>query len=151
MVMKGKRAVAATIAIAAFLIVAGAILLSTPSGPGTSPGGPLVPIRGVAITALSSGGGMLNISVEDAANFPATSVAVSVSNPTLTGLALESPFSYNGSPVSDSNYLPIAEPTTGSYGFASGGVPGTTYTVLVSMTMTNGQVITGSQAVVAQA
>jgi len=118
--LKGKRAVAATIAIMALLIVAGAILLNTRSRLGLSvPGNPLVPIRGVAMAVLSSGGGTLNISVEDAANFPVTSIAVSVSKPTLNGLVLESPFTYNGSQVSASNYLQIGEPTTGSYGFAS--------------------------------
>ena len=151
MVLKGKRAYAATIAILALLIIAGAVLLSTSSRSGTGPGGPLVPIRGVAIAVLTSGGGTLNISVEDAANFPVTSIAVSVSNPTLNGLVLESPFTYNDSQVSLSNYLPIGEPATGFYNFTSRGVSGNTYTVLVSMIMTNGQVITGSQAVVAQA
>ncbi len=103
----------------------------------------------IAITS-QSGAGVLNLSIENVANYPFTNIGVAGITPSLGGLVSDAPFTNNGTAISASNPLQIASYSSGSYRFSSGGSNGTTYTITVTATMTNGQIITEKTRVVAE-
>jgi hypothetical protein len=112
------------------------------------PGGPLVGV-GAEIEAAESGGN-LTVTVHNAAYDPFVKVTVSGISPTLSGLTMQSAFIYNGSEISASNPLTIGEESQASYSFTSDVATGVNYTVTVSVTLTDGQVIDGTQVAIIQ-
>jgi hypothetical protein len=141
----------ASACIVAIVIVG--LMFALVKGPSSSinagvPGGPLVGV-GAEIEAAESGGN-LTVIVHNAAYDPFVKVTMSGISPTLPGLTMQSPFTYNGSEISASNPLTIGEESQASYSFTSDVVAGVNYTVTVSVTLTNGQVIDGTQVAIVQ-
>ena len=108
----------------------------------------LFQIRGtVAVTSQS--GGKVNLTVDNLANYPFMNIDITGTTPSLNGLASSAPFTYNGTAISTANPLQIGSSSSGSFTFTSGGSTGTTYTIIVTATMTNGQTVTEEASFVA--
>src|SRR5271166_2230630 len=99
-------------------------------------------IHGEIFIGTNDGGGMMNITVSNLANFPLTDIRVLDAGPGITGLVPFTPFTFDGVAVSDSNQLAIGQLSNGFYQFTAGGSSGTSYTVTVQVTMANGQTVT---------
>ena len=102
----------------------------------------LFDIHGEVYIGTDSGGGMLNVTVSNLANYPMSNITFVDAGPGLVGLAVFTPFTYHGMVVSDTNQLAIGDRSTGYFQFTSGGSAATTYTVTVRATLANGQVVT---------
>lgn len=105
-------------------------------------------IVGEIYIGTDAGGGMMNITVYNYANFPFTNVTVLSVTPFVGGLAVFTPFTTEGRVVSASNQLEIGMYSSGYYQFTSGGSSSTPYSVTVRATMSNGQTITETTKIV---
>lgn len=153
--MPGRRTV--SIAIVVILAVSGlaGIAATDLEKKGSGGAGCLVPpapclfnIVGEIYVGTDAGGGMMNITVCNRANFPFTNVTVIGITPFVGGLAVFTPFTTGGRVVSASNQLEIGMYSSGYYQFASGGTSATPYSVTVRATMSNGQTITETTKIV---
>jgi hypothetical protein len=103
-------------------------------------------ISGTISVTSQSGGGGLSLQVKNNENNPVGAMAVSKTTPNLGGLV--GSFDCNGAPINNTNPFTPGESASGQFNFTSGGVNGTRYVVVVSVTLTNGQVETGSTTIV---
>jgi hypothetical protein len=109
-------------------------------------GGPLVVVR--ATINASASGGNIAVLVQNAANLPFVVVSLSGINPSLSGLTVLAPFTHNESVISSSNPLWIGDTAQAAYAFTSSVETGASYTVTVSVTLTDGQVISASDVAI---
>ena len=148
---RSRRALAigvpATVAVLAVIAVA---LLSLPHG-GVSTqqctGTCLFNINGTITVEDDEGGGMMNITVTNVANYPFSDVSVVSATPGIAGLSRFSPFTNEGRQIGVNNELPIGDRSCGYYAFVSGGYSQTPYTITVRATLSDGQVVT-EQAII---
>jgi hypothetical protein len=146
--------IAVGIAVALALIVVASAVTFFPqpsklSVPGS--GNPEIQIAGTIWITTASGGGILNLTAFNAANYPVTSINVSAISPDIPGIANNVPFTFKGVPLSASNPQGIGGAVAiGTLDFSSGAMLGTNYTVTVKTTLSDGQVITEREGFVAQ-
>jgi len=140
-------------ALAIIIVVSAVILFPSPSennygAPGVSQE---IPLTGTIWITSAGGGGILNLTAFNAANYPVTSIAVSAISPDIPGVVNNVRFTFKGVPLSASNPQGIGGIVAiGTLDFSSGAVLGTNYTVTVKTTLSDGQVITEREGFVAQ-
>lgn len=157
MALRTRRTLAFVgVAVVAAIALVGFALVAIPQNNTAVAGACLVPpqsclfnISGTMAVTSESGSGLVNLTINNEANYPFTSISLTETSPTVAGIASSSPFTYNGVAISISNPLQIGSYSSGVYDFNSGGNIGTTYTIFVTVTMTNGQVITEKTNLVA--
>ncbi len=99
-------------------------------------------VEGDIFIATAVGGGMITLTVTNYSNYPLSNITFSGITPNVDGLTVFTPFACNGRVVSSANLLQFGGNSTGYYSFTWGGSVSTTYTLVVTATMTNGQVVT---------
>lgn len=115
-----------------------------------APGGPLASLKGTITANSESGAGVLNLTVSNGANYPFTRIDVSSTNPSMAGAAHNIIFSYNGMAVSQSNPLAIGDSAIGMHDFGSGLSSGASYFIVVTITLSNGQLISANTTITVQ-
>jgi hypothetical protein len=144
MLLRSRRTV---VLVGAVIIIALALVLTAlfvfpvyQTTTASIPGGSLSLAAGLTVNP-QTGAGILNISVTNNSDYPFTSIVVSQVSPSLPGIVDSVPFTYDGTPVSSSNPLPVGyTPAMGSQAFASGGVAGAKYNITLSITLPDGKV-----------
>jgi hypothetical protein len=145
MALRTKRTLAGiTIAIllAIGVVAVGLTFFPRTGEVGVGPGGSLVQLGGKILANSSTGAGVVNVVVKNAANYPIAGIALVGLSPILPDIINNVTFVYNGEQVTISNPLPIGEMANGTGEFSSGGQVGTNHAVTVATTLANGQVLT---------
>jgi hypothetical protein len=88
----------------------------------------------------------MNFNVVDEANYPLAGIAVVGVDPLLPDIINNVTFTYNRTPVSASNLLPVGDVANATADFSSGGQVGSSYTVTIMTTLTSGETMTYNES-----
>lgn len=133
------------------LLIVVAVFIWLPSGGGdlSNPGGPLVEVTGTI--TMNNNQHVLNLTVGNAANYNFVRIELSDISPLIPGAIDNVTFSYNGEVVSPSNQLSIGDSASGVYFFNSGVDIGMTYSVTLTVMLSDGHILTGNASIIGQA
>jgi hypothetical protein len=147
----GRRASLSLGTGAALAVIAAVLVWSLEGGVsyvGLTTGSPTtVAVSGVILIDSQSGAGTLTLAVKDYGNTPIFTLALAEIAPSLP--IAPASLNYNGAAVTSSNPLPVGGSAYGQFRFASGGVSGTGYKVVISATFSNGAIMTSSATITA--
>ncbi len=88
------------------------------------------------------GGGMVTLNVTNNAQLPFINITLSAISPPVNGLLRFTPFTINDRVVTSSNALDVGKASIGYFSFDYGGTSPTVYTLTVTATTVDGQLIT---------
>jgi hypothetical protein len=108
---------------------------------------PLVTFFGTMTVNSGSGVGVLSLEVRNAANSPFVGIEVSSISPSFAGVVDNLVFIYNGTAVSESSPLPIGASANGTYDFGSGADMGSIYSIIATVTLSDGQTVTSDATI----
>src|ERR1700722_8182668 len=151
MILRDRTIVAVGIIIALVIGTVVADLTLFPStGLTTGTHQPLVALFGAMMVSSGSGASVLSLEVRNAANSPLIGIEVSSISPSLAGVVDNLAFIYNGTAVSESSPLPIGASANGVYDVGSGADVGSIYSVIATVVLSGGQMVTTDATITVQ-